>query len=130
MAKRKVPVNLYRAGDRLVVAAPLPGMKPQSIRIDVYGRTMSLKADLRGPGQLRTQQYLLREWTVGPYARSLTLPDPVDAEAANAVYNNGILVVMFPLANPQPSDDHILLKKEGTTRGRRVRHVGRLTRHR
>ena len=125
MASRKVPVNLYREGDRLMVAAPLPGMEPGSIRIDVHGRTMSIEADLRGPGQLRTQRYLSREWTVGPYARTLTLPGPVDAEAANAVYNNGVLVVMLPLSASRPSDDDIRLEKTGTTRGRRVRHVGR-----
>lgn len=130
MARHMVPVNLYREGDRLMVAAPLPGMEPGSIRIDIRGRTMSLEADLRGPGQLRTQRYITHEWTVGPYLRTLTLPHAVDAVAANAVYNNGVLVVMLPLANPEASDDRIRLQKEGTARGRRVRHVGRPARRR
>lgn len=130
MAKQMVPVNLYREGDRLMVAAPLPGMEPGSIRVDVRGRTMSIEADLRGPGQLRTQRYLQREWTVGPYARTLSLPLDVDATSANAVYNNGVLVVVLPLAGAEASDDRIRLTKEGTTRGRRVRHRGSPARRR
>ncbi len=130
MSRQRVPVNIYREGDRLMVAAPLPGMEPGSIRIDVRGRAMTISTDLRGPGQVRTQRYLTHEWTVGPYFRTLTLPQAVDAASANAVYNNGVLVIILPLAEARGSDDHILLRKEGTARGRRIRHTGHPTHHR
>lgn len=123
MARHEVPVNVYHEGGRVMVAAPLPGMEPGSIRLDVQGRTLTIDASLRGPGQDRTQQYLQREWSVGPYARTVHLPLDVDGEAANAVYNNGVLVVMLPLANVN-SSDQIRLEKTGTAGGRRVRHTG------
>lgn len=59
MARQEVPVNVYREGDRVMVAAPLPGMEPGSIRLDVQGRALTIDASLRGPGQDRTQQYLV-----------------------------------------------------------------------
>lgn len=123
MANEQVPVNLYREGNRLMVAAPLPGMEPGSIRVDVRGRTLTIEAKLRGPGQHRTQRYLRREWTVGPYSRMVELPDDVDAASANAVYNNGVLVVILPIGGEQ-TDDTIRMTKVGTTQGRRVRHRG------
>ncbi|MGH2398799.1 MAG: Hsp20/alpha crystallin family protein [bacterium] len=123
MTKQHVPVNLYREADRLMVAAPLPGMEPGSVRVDVRGRLLTIDARLRGPGQNRTQRYLQREWSVGPYTRSVLLPEDVDAAAANAVYNNGVLVIILPIGGDQ-SDDTIRMSKVGTTRGRRVRHTG------
>ncbi|HEU4798197.1 MAG TPA: hypothetical protein VFT63_04665 [bacterium] len=51
------------------------------------------------------------------------LPDDLDAAAANAVYNNGVLVVILPIGGDQ-SDDTIRMSKVGSTRGRRVRHTG------
>ena len=40
MAKQQVPVNIYREGDRLMVAAPLAGMEPGSVRVDVRGHVI------------------------------------------------------------------------------------------
>lgn len=124
MKRREVPVNIYQDGGRLMVAAPLPGMEPGSIRVDVRGRRLIIDAQLRGPGQYRTRRFMQREWTVGPYTRTVTLPREVDAASANAVYNNGVLVVVLPMTSPA-SDDTIIMSKVGTARGRRVRHTGR-----
>jgi HSP20 family protein len=107
-----------------MIAAPLPGMEPGSVRIDVRDRRLSIDAELRGPGQDRTQRYLQREWSVGPYRRIVDLPVDVDAEAANAVYNNGVLVVILPVSG-DPSADTIRMSKVGTTRGRRIRQTGK-----
>lgn len=127
MRGQEVPVNIYREGDRLMIAAPMPGMEPGSVRIDVRGRALTIDAELRGPGQDRTQQYLQREWSVGPYRRTVDLPVDVDAEAANAVYNNGVLVVILPVTD-DTSPDTIRMSKVGTTRGRRIRRTGKTPR--
>lgn len=124
MNRQEVPVNIYQEGGRLMVAAPLAGMEPGSIRLDVRGRRLTIDAQLRGPGQYRTQRFIQREWTVGPYTRTVSLPCEVDAARANAVYNNGVLVVVLPLT-PPASDDTITMSKVGTAGGRRVRHTGR-----
>jgi HSP20 family molecular chaperone IbpA len=34
----------------------------------------------------------------GPFERRVLLPDPVDAEAAQATYHRGLLVVTLPVA--------------------------------
>lgn len=127
MAQRAVPVNIYREGERLMIAAPLPGMEPGSVRIDVRGRRLLIDAELRGPGQDRTQRYLQREWSVGPYRRTVDLPVEVDAEAANAVYNNGVLVVILPVGS-RASSETIRMSKVGTSGGRRVRQAGKSAR--
>lgn len=64
--------------------------------------------------------------TVGPYVRELTLPEPVDAELANATYGNGVLVLSLPKAEAgrKPRDAEIRLDVFESTRGARVGHVG------
>ena len=117
-----LPVNMYRGIHRLMVAAPLPGMEPRNIRVEVDGRRLVIQGALRGPGQQR-KLYVLRQWMVGPYECILDLPVPVDAARANATFDNGVLVVVLPLA-AQPVSGTITLLKIGTARGRLVRHVG------
>lgn len=118
-----LPVNLYHEGDRLMVAAPMPGMEPQNIEITLDGSRVTIQAALRGPGQLRTQSFLLQEWSSGPYERTLDLPSAVDGSRANATYDNGILVLIMPTAE-EGIPAHLQMVKMGTAKGQLIGHVG------
>jgi HSP20 family protein len=117
-----LPVNVYHGVHKVMVAAPLPGLEPRNIEVEVDGRRLSIRGALRGPGQGR-KQYVLRQWTAGPYYCTVDLPASVDAARANATVDNGVLVVILPLAQ-QPTSGMISMRKIGTTKGQLVRHVG------
>jgi len=123
MMERGLPINVYRGPQRLMVATTAPGLEPQNIRIELEGQRLSIQSAMRGLGQTRKQGFL-SEWTVGPYQRTVDLPESVDASRANASYDNGVLVVIFPLA-PRSISGVITLSKVGTAKGQRIRHVGR-----
>jgi len=94
-----VPLKVYRAENRLTVAAPMAGMEPEDIVIEITedGR---LLLDGRVRGVLKgVNELLLDEWSVGAYCRDYTLPEPVDGSEAVATYGNGVLVVTFPTAS-------------------------------
>lgn len=123
MKAKRLPVNLYRHHNRLVLTSPCPGLEPTNFRIEVTGRRLSVSEDERGPGQERIT-YLRREWTTGPSRRAVTLPAPVDATRANATYDNGVLVVIMPVVSGGTSGS-ITMSKVGTAKGQRIRHAGR-----
>ena len=89
-----VPVNVFHAGDNIVVYAPMPGLQPEDLDINVTNGVLSIRGEQRGPGQER-RDFLRHEWTVGPYQRSIPLPDYVDVSSARASLDNGVLVVTF-----------------------------------
>lgn len=124
MTEMTVPVNIYRGLRRLMVATRLPGLEPQNIRLAVSGNRFSIQGVLRGVGQGQRPGYVQREWTVGPYQREIDLPESVDATRANATYDNGVLVVMFPRTT-QTVSGTITMEKVGTAKGRARRHVGK-----
>lgn len=120
---KRLPVNLYRHNNRVVVTAPSPGLEPANVHIEVRGRRLSMEGDARGPGQQRVE-HIRREWSTGPARRTVVLPAPVDARRANATYDNGVLTVILPVA-PKATSGVINMSKVGTAKGRAVRHVGR-----
>lgn len=122
MKTKRLPINLYRNNNRLVLTSPAPGLEPANFRIEVGGRRLTVSEDARGPGQERIS-YLRKEWTNGPYQRTVTLPAPVDATRANATYDNGVLVVILPVASKGKAGP-ITMSKVGTAKGQRIRHVG------
>jgi HSP20 family protein len=144
---QEVPIKLYRTPDRLTVAAPMPGLLPEDITIEVtpnnqlvlHGALRGIPADVqvfrrleqpsgrsrrKRPKVVEEQrEMLLDEWTVGSYQRGIELPMPVDATLATATYGNGVLVVALPLAK-RTIPARVNLERVGISRGERVGSVG------
>ncbi len=113
---QQIPVKVYRSGDRLTVAAPMPGLGPEDITVEVTADGyLVLNGRLRGA--LRGEKELLAdEWSVGPYHRNLALPAPVDGQAATITYGNGVLVVALPVAR-ETRAARATLERVGPARG-------------
>jgi HSP20 family protein len=118
-----IPVNIFENERELMVVAPMPGVDVTDISVDVTGDgQLTLRAQLHGEGQER-RAYLMREWSYGPYERSVELPRGVDAARANLAYGNGVLAVTLPKAlDTVPAT--VTLDETGQARGVARGHVG------
>jgi HSP20 family protein len=118
-----VPINLFENDRELMVVAPMPGVAPEDISIDVLddGR-LTVRARMHGEGQERIR-YLRREWSYGPYERTIELPCAVDAKRANVSYGNGVLSITLPKAG-RNSSGRVLVQRTGHTRGVAAGHRG------
>lgn len=120
---QQILVKVYRTVDRLMVAAPMPGMEPEDIVVEIKpdGRLL-IQGELRG--MLKdVKELLVDEWSAGHYHRELQLPNAVDGEHANVNYGNGVLVVTLPISQ-QNTPALLTLAKTGSARGERVGNVG------
>jgi HSP20 family molecular chaperone IbpA len=86
---QRVPVNMYEAGDAVVVVAPLPAVMPEDVTITRTGRQLLITARLRTAAP---KDYLLHEWTYGAYEREVELPTDFGG-AVEASLANGQLAV-------------------------------------
>jgi HSP20 family protein len=118
-----VPINLFENERELMVVAPMPGVSPEDISIDVTDDGhLTVRSAQHGEGQERIS-YLLREWSYGPYERSIELPCAVDARRANVTYGNGVLSITFPKAGATNAAT-VLVERTGHTRGMIAGHTG------
>jgi HSP20 family protein len=90
-----MPLDIYEKGDSIVVRASLPGIKPEDINITVQGNTVSIEGELKDEGQQHgTRRH--QEHRYGRFFRSVTLPTRVDADKAQANFENGMLTLSMP----------------------------------
>ena len=124
LKQQQIPVKVYRTDQRLMVAAPMAGLDPEDIVVEITadGR-LTLHVDLRGRLK-EVKELLLDEWSVGVYHRELALPVAVDAVCANVTYGNGVLTVTLPVSE-QTRPARLVLRREAPTRGKRKGNVGR-----
>jgi HSP20 family protein len=117
-----IPIKVYRTADRLVVAAPMPGMEPEDVLVKVTENSLVMQGEIRA--LLKDfKELLIDEWSVGSYYRELFLHDAVDGEHANVTYGNGVLVVNLPMSE-KTIPAMLTLEKVGPARGERAGHSG------
>jgi HSP20 family protein len=95
-------VDVYYASDppRAVVRADLAGIDPDAVQLEIRGRELILSGH-RDPQGGDDRVYQQLEIEHGPFRRVVALGADVDADAANATYEDGILTVELPLVRPQ-----------------------------
>jgi HSP20 family protein len=125
-AQQTVPIQLHQANNRLVLAAPIPGLEPQDIAVSISGDKVTIRGAYRGSRQ-EQPALLISEWTIGPYYREVRLPQPVNGALTNAPYGNGVLVLSMPTLAPGKQREAAELRLEMTTSttGQRVGHTGK-----
>jgi HSP20 family protein len=97
-------VDVYYTGDppRAVVRADLAGIDPNEIDLQIRGRELVLAGHRRPEGgEDRVYQQL--EIEHGAFRRVVALGVDVEADAASASYEDGMLIVELPLARPAPT---------------------------
>jgi HSP20 family protein len=122
---QNIPVRIYRAPDRLVLAAPMPGLEPQDIRVAIADNRLTINGNERGIRQ-DERELIVAEWRIGPYFREISLDQAVDGPRINATYGNGILVLSMPLLKEKESSSEAAfwLSPIHATRGERIGHTG------
>jgi HSP20 family protein len=90
------PVDVFITEDDLVLEMAVPGANPDDINISVTGDTVTLSGEIRDSRQQQKGQAYLDEIWRGRFQRSFTLPIQVDADKAEATFENGILVLRLP----------------------------------
>jgi HSP20 family protein len=95
-----VPVDIGEERDAVIVRAAAPGLDPESIEITVQRGILTLKGRRSLYDQEEAQRYVwhMRGLTEGPFQVTASLPAEVNADAAQAGYEYGIVTVRLPKA--------------------------------
>jgi HSP20 family protein len=95
--EQAIPINVFETDTELVVVAAMPGIESRNVQLELEDSRLTVRGEKRGPGQERLR-YMAREWTYGPYGRTIELPRGIDLDRVNATYGNGVVTIAFPKA--------------------------------
>jgi HSP20 family protein len=97
-AEMAFPVEVSETAEAIDVKASLPGVKPEEVDISIQNDVLTIRAEHREEQTEDKKDYYRREIRYGSFHRSLALPGAVDADKAQAKYENGILTLHLPKA--------------------------------
>lgn len=80
----------------LKIRAELSGMDPEKVDVSVTDGILTIKGERQEEKEEKEENYLCREISFGSFQRTVSLPEGVDTEKAEATFKNGILKINFP----------------------------------
>jgi HSP20 family protein len=101
-------VDVYYCGEpaRAIVKVAIAGIDPDDVSLEIRGRQL-LIAGVRRAQEAEGRLYQQIEIAHGPFKRVVELSAEVDAERASATYDDGVLRIDIPLAQPEDSTRRI-----------------------
>jgi HSP20 family protein len=108
-----LPVNIREEKDGYVITAALPGVRPEDVQIEATSNTIAISGETSDERDVDEGDYVRRERRFGRFFRMLELPVEINAEGAEASFENGVLTLRVPKSeatkpkqvrvSPQPS---------------------------
>ena len=92
-------VDVYRSDEPpiLTIVVELAGIDPGEVELAVADGMLVVRGKRRrDAAQGRTYQHM--EIDYGPFERRIALGEPIDPDAAEATYENGLLSIRLPIA--------------------------------
>ncbi len=97
-----ISIDVKDEKDKFLVEAEMPGVKKEQIKIDVHDGILTISANEDHQENVENQNYVYRERRSGSISRSLSL-DNIKEDEITAKYENGILKINLPKADPEKS---------------------------
>ncbi|MBI4776060.1 MAG: Hsp20/alpha crystallin family protein [Deltaproteobacteria bacterium] len=89
-------LDVSQTPEAVLVRAELPGMKAEDIDISLHDNFLTISGEKKRHEEAAEEDYHQTECFCGGFRRRIRLPFPVDADAVQAEYKNGILKVKLP----------------------------------
>ena len=95
-----IPFDVAEEGDAVIVRAAVPGLDPQSIQVTVEQGVLTLAGQrtLYSADEAKQYTWHVRGLSDGAVRLTMSLPVEVDADHAQASYQQGIVTVHLPKA--------------------------------
>jgi len=89
-------VDIREEGQRYVIHADVPGVKPEDIEVHMEDGVLTIKGQRYSESKDEREGYKRVERVRGSFFRRFSLPDTADAEAISAKSKDGVLEIIIP----------------------------------
>ncbi len=106
-----IAVDMTETEDDIIVEADLPGLKSEDVDVSIAENTLTMKGEFKAEEEGERGNMHFRERRYGSFQRSIPLPTAIDANAAEAEFEDGVLKVVLPkAAETKPKQIKVMAK--------------------
>ncbi len=95
-AEGQLTVDVYQTPSELVIQSTVAGIMPDDLDIAITNESVIIRGKREKNEKVKDEDYFYQECYWGKFARTVILPQEVDAENATAGMKNGVLTIHLP----------------------------------
>lgn len=107
-----IAVDVYEKDNKVFVEAPLPGIDPKKVKVDVEGGVLTIRGEEEKKSEVEEKNFYRKEVSSGSFYRAVRLPVPVKEDAAEAKFKDGVLTVSIPKTKEEKSKKSVKIEVE------------------
>ncbi len=88
--------NIKESDENFKIELAAPGYKKDAFKVEVHERNLTISAEEKSENEEKTENYIRKEYSFGSFKRSFRLPQTVDTDKIEAVYEDGVLNLVIP----------------------------------
>ena len=88
-------VDVIETDTEVKVAAELPGLEAEDVRVTVSHNVLSIKGEKKQEREDKGENWYRSERSYGSFERAIPLPQGTDTEQADATFDKGVLTITF-----------------------------------
>ena len=96
------PADVLQTDGEIIVRMELAGLRGSELDVEVVDDQLTVRGTKQEPPRPENARYAQMEIMGGPFERRVTLPAPVNPEAATVEYTNGYLEIRLPRVKRVP----------------------------
>jgi HSP20 family protein len=92
----ELTVDLYQTPTDIIVQAMVAGVQPDNLSITITRDMITIRGERKENQAVDKENYYVQELYWGSFSRTISLPEEVDPEEAEAVEKHGLLIIKLP----------------------------------
>ena len=95
----QLTVDLYQTPTDIIVQTMVAGVLPDNLAITITRDMITIRGKREENQSINHENYFVQELYWGTFARTISLPEEVDPEQAEAIEKHGLLIIKLPKIN-------------------------------
>ena len=92
----ELTVDVYQTPEMIVVKTMIAGVRPEDLDISITRDAVTIRGKREEERIANEDDYFTRELYWGSFSRTITLPQEIDVDEAEAVEKHGLLILKLP----------------------------------
>lgn len=92
----ELTVDVYQTPEMIVIKSMIAGVRPEDLDISITRDVVTIRGKREEEKISREEDYFARELYWGSFSRTITLPEEIDVDEAEAIEKHGLLILKLP----------------------------------
>lgn len=92
----ELTIDVYQTSDMIVIKSMIAGVRPEDLDVSITRDSVTIRGKREEERVSDIDDYLMRELYWGSFSRTVSLPEEIDVDEAEAIEKHGLLILKLP----------------------------------